>query len=336
MISLMFVKLTNYIGGQCILLKTIMSKNDTKIIVEINREFSMRFWNKHFGKATEAIDFAGRKIVKGAYNDRDSKYGWNIDHILPQSRGGKTAEHNLVICHIKTNDEKADCFPTFKANENTFQIIKVQNHYEIKDIEQNGSAVIDDINFYDSAAAIEEFKRLKGIQNKPRFVGTIFIYVYNLKTTAVVNFIDEIMDEEHITYKMDESYYDSITKITIKNYDMPLKDDVQKLLDKCVLLNTYFDSYFIPKGIVSKYQICYRVDYYKNNEEMYLNSQNITIDDYNGFDDDNPLLINALVYNNTIAKDKKPNIDFENYNQYTGYNYEFTTLAKNLKKEASK
>ena len=92
----------------------------------------MRLWNKSFGKETKVKDFAGRTIAKGAYNDRNSDCGWNVDHILPQSRGGATADHNLVCCHILTNDEKADKFPCFNANGVSFEIIKVQNHYEIR------------------------------------------------------------------------------------------------------------------------------------------------------------------------------------------------------------
>ena len=100
--------------------------------MDLNRETAMRLWNKSFGKKTKVMDFAERTIVKGAYNDRKSEFGWNVDHILPQSRGGKTADYNLVCCHILTNDEKAGKFPTFKANGINFEIIKVENHYEIK------------------------------------------------------------------------------------------------------------------------------------------------------------------------------------------------------------
>lgn len=32
-------------------------------------------------------DFTGREMAKGAYNDRNSAKGWNVDHILPQSKG---------------------------------------------------------------------------------------------------------------------------------------------------------------------------------------------------------------------------------------------------------
>lgn len=67
-------------------------------------------------KRAKAIDFSGRKIAKAVYNDRNSAYGWDVDHILPQARDGKTADYNLICCHILTNYEKADKFPCFKAN----------------------------------------------------------------------------------------------------------------------------------------------------------------------------------------------------------------------------
>ena len=70
--------------------------------MDLNRETAMRLWNKAFGKETKAVDFTCRVIVKGAYGDRNSDFGWNVDHILPVSHGGKTNDSNLVITHIKT------------------------------------------------------------------------------------------------------------------------------------------------------------------------------------------------------------------------------------------
>ena len=124
--------------------------------MDLNRETAMRLWNKSFGKDTKAVDFAGRTIAKGAYNDRNSEFGWNVDHILPQSKGGATADYNLVCCHIKTNDEKADKFPCFSANEIAFEIVKVQNHYEIR--AKNGVKVEEPTNFFDSASGLRFFK----------------------------------------------------------------------------------------------------------------------------------------------------------------------------------
>ena len=112
----------------------------------------MRLWSKFFGKKAKVIDFTGREIAKGAYNDRNSEYGWNVDHILPQSKGGKTADYNLICCHISTNDEKADKFPCFVANGTKFEIVKVENHYEIKNVakttKQTKTNDISDVNFF--------------------------------------------------------------------------------------------------------------------------------------------------------------------------------------------
>ena len=153
----------------------------------------MRLWCKSFGKATKATDFTGREIAKGAYNDRNSEYGWNVDHILPQSKGGKTADHNLICCHISTNDEKADKFPCFVANGIKFEIVKVENHYEIKRVinteKQQKTVDTSAVNFFDSAAGIRFFKKLKGKQNKARFVGSVLIRLQNVSNTAIIDFL---------------------------------------------------------------------------------------------------------------------------------------------------
>ena len=66
---------------------------------------------------------------------------------------------------------------------------------------------------------------------------------------------------------------------------------------------------------------------------MYLEAQKINFDNMNG-NLDNALFINELVYINTEAKDREPNLDFSYYN-YQKYDYTFTKLSKNLEKEVS-
>lgn len=316
-----------------------MEKTYTKSM-DLNKETAMRLWSKFYGKATKVKDFTGREIVKGAYNNRNSEFGWNVDHILPQSRGGKTADYNLIICHISTNDEKADKFPVFNANGKKFEILKVENHYEIREISNGtneGKQNIendDSINFMDSAAGIRFFKKLKGIQNKSRFVGSVLIRLQNVSNTAVIDFIEKFFDEENISYSMSSDYRNSETRIIVKNYNMPLKEDNSKLLDKCILLNTYLKRYFKPKNYILWYNICYQVNCYDEKQDMYLNAQTINFDNFN-CDLDDVLFINELVYINTEAKDREPDLDFENYS-YCKYDYEYTNLAKNLEKEGSK
>lgn len=314
-------------------------QKDTKKIMDINHETAMRLWNKQFGKATKVNDFTGRVIVKGAYNQRGSEYGWNVDHILPQSQGGKTADYNLICCHIKTNDEKANKFPCFVANNKKFEIIKVENHYEIKPVNKlsKQEKVIDDcsINLFDSAAGIRYFKKLKGIQNKPRFVGSIMVKLRNVDNTALIDFIENFFDEENISYTMDKNFWNTETRLIACNYNMPLKEDVSKLLDKCILLNTYLGYYFKEVGYIDSYDVYYQVNYYQDKQNMYVESQKINFKSVINNQLNNTLYINKLVYINTEAEQKEPELTFGYNNEYAQYNYIFTKLAENLKKEAS-
>ena len=296
----------------------------------LNRETALRLWNKRYGKATTVKDFTGREMAKGAYNDRNSAKGWNVDHILPQSKGGVTAEHNLAICNIQTNDEKADKFPSFKANGIVFDIVKVQNHYEYRTRKDTPKVEEDDedVNFMDSASGIRFFKDLKGIQNKPRFVGSIFIRLKNVESTALIDMIEKYFDKENISYSISKD----VTRIIVKNYNMPLREDISELLDKCIVLNTYLKHYFLPMEYISGYDIIFRADYYEKKEERYIQSQRIDFREIENTNFDNALFINYMVWNNSEAKEKR---QFSS-SSYQEYDYVYTELAKNLDKEVNK
>lgn len=311
--------------------------------MELNRETAMRLWNKSFGKDTKATDFAGRTIAKGAYNDRNSEFGWNVDHILPQSKGGATADYNLICCHIKTNDEKADTFPCFTANGVAFEIVKVQNHYEIRPRSKETKqpqAVQETIDFFDSAAGVRFFKKLKGVQNKKRFVGNVFVVLQNVANTAVVDFIEELFGDENITYSAKTNYsafysFGSSVRgqniqVKIRDYDMPQKENIAELLDKCVLLNTYLSSYFLECEYISGFDIYYRVDCFDDKSKMY--GSNFESVDNLYLQPKNSMFVNELVLINTEAGEK---VEKKPYTDYTEYNYVYTNLSKNLKKEAS-
>ena len=313
-----------------------MAKKQTQFM-DLNRETAMRLWSKSFGKETKVRDFTGREIAKGAYNDRNSEYGWNVDHILPQSKGGKTADYNLICCHISTNDEKADKFPCFVANGTKFEIVKVENHYEIKKVtkttKQTKTNDISVVNFYDSAAGVRFFKQLKGMQNKARWVGSVLIRLQNVSNTAVIDFIEKFLNEENISYSMSKSYRSDETKIIATNYDMPTKEDVSALLDKCILLNSYIKNYFVPMDYVAEYDICYQVNHFEEKQNMYLEAQKINFNDISSRLD-NALFINELVYINTEAKTREPDLSF-GYYKYNKYDYTYTNLSKNLEKEVN-
>ena len=305
--------------------------------MEINRETAIRLWNKTFGNETRVTDFSGRTIVKGAYDDRNSDYGWNVDHILPQSRGGKTADHNLVCCHILTNDEKADSFPSFKANGKRFQIVKVENHYEIRGVNQKSTSQKanheETTNFLDSASGVRLFKKLEKEQNKKSFVGSILIRLQNVKSSAVIGFIEKLFNEENISFsKPWHSPYNE-TRVLVKNYNILTKEDVSQLLDKCIVLNTYIEYFFTKLDYVALYDIHYQINDFDSKQDMYTESQKVDFEKENSRLE-NALYINNLVYDNSEAKDRLPNLDFLRQ-EFQEYNFVYKKLASNLEKEVS-
>ena len=312
--------------------------------MDLNRETAMRLWNKTFGKVTKVCDFAGREMMKGAYNDRKSDYGWNVDHILPQSKGGVTADHNLVCCHIKTNDEKADKFPCFTANEKKFEIIKVQNHYEIRILDKTSSNEKADereeTNFFDHSSAIKLYKEFKGLQTKTRFVGTVEIILKGINgaDTAITDFIETLFITEDVQFAGgDNSYYSGTNvRLLVKNYEMFLKENISQLLDKCILLNTYLSYYFKPIGAINDYFINFRVDDYSDRKEMYKYDSKLKFP--SRFDltrTEARLRINNLVITNSLEAQErfKTSSISSNIDVFYDYPYVYTNLAKNLEKE---
>ena len=325
-------------GGKNYLFIENMVKINNQFM-DLNRETAMRLWNKSFGKDTKVEDFAGRTMAKGAYNDRKSEFGWNVDHILPQSRGGVTADHNLVCCHIKTNDEKADKFPCFSANGESFEIIRVQNHYEIRSRDKKNKSNIlyesSDPDFYDSASGIRFFKKLKGVKNKHKFVGTVIIKLWGLTDIAVVDFIEELMANDVFTIKYDRQPYlinKECLTIIARNNDLPFKEDISELLDKCVLLNTYLSKYFEPFDYIEGFDIYYRVDYFEDKFSMLKNIDDNSIRSNTMCMYRNSLFINSLVINNTEAGEE---VTSKVNTVYTEYNHIKSNLAKNLNREAT-
>ena len=311
--------------------------------MDLNHETAMKLWNKTFGKDIKATDFSGRQISKGAYNDRNSEFGWNVDHILPQKLGGKTAEHNLIICNIKTNDEKADKFPGFVANGKRFTILKVENHYEIKQEKPSSKKdekpkKQDETNLYDFASGLRLYKTFKGLQTKKRYVGTVEIILQGITgaDTALTDFIEQTFLEEDVQFVDGDSRYSSGTdvRILVKDYEVTDSTNVNNLLDKCVLLNTYMSEYFRPLSIVYDYFISFRLDSYADRKEFYSKDGKVCfLNNYQRTQNENRLRINSLVIQNSYAKDKFDNTVGWEPDYFYPYEYVFTKLAENLRKE---
>lgn len=310
-----------------------------KKLMDLNKETAIRLWVQQFGKRQKTIDFAGREIAKAAYNDRNSNYGWNVDHILPLSRGGKTADHNLICCHILTNDEKADKFPCFKANAKEFEIQKRQNHYEIIERTATPNEEGDEVvNFLDVAQGLKCWKQCKS-NSGDVFAGYVKIrVVISNESTQLLEryekFLHELFGTESIfaedigynnryyIYSRNRTY---IFTVIVGN--VSTKEDTENLLDDCVTLNTYSD-YFTKKTGFESIQIVCGMECYNSCFEMSLNCKKDIVENRVQFIDS--LAIDELVKINTSAEKELKNISPQH--GFYPYNFTFTKLKKNLQK----
>ncbi|MBR4053740.1 MAG: HNH endonuclease [Clostridia bacterium] len=307
--------------------------------MDLNKETASRLWVKQFGKKQKAVDFSGRTIARAAYNDRNSEYGWNVDHILPESRGGKTADHNLICCHILTNDEKADKFPCFKANGKEFEIQNRQNHYEIiarsaeKDDPQEEA-----INFLDAAQGLECWKQCR-VDGKDVFVGYVKIKVETENESDQLleryrNFLSELFDTDLIFVEQQLSgfyplfgYAKRTFVYTVIIDSIPTKEDTQNLLDNCVILNTY-SLYFTNKTGFDNIQIVCGMEQYDSRFDATLKCKNSILEKRVYFSED--LAIDELVKINTSAE--KELKDTYPQNGFYCYDRVYTQLEKDLEK----
>ena len=54
------------------------------------------------------LDVCGKRMKWAEHGNRLSNYGWEIDHIVPVSKGGGDGLENLHPLHWKNNSAKGD------------------------------------------------------------------------------------------------------------------------------------------------------------------------------------------------------------------------------------
>ena len=125
-----------------------------------------KFWEHEFGNSEIGFDFAGWEVRKGAYGQEGSRYGWNIDHILPKSKGGTDDYNNLQITHIDTNSERGNKI-SFWLDDIPVNNLSYQISYQVKRTSRltNVDVVADYNNHYDGkkyCIIIKEYNENEG------------------------------------------------------------------------------------------------------------------------------------------------------------------------------
>jgi hypothetical protein len=94
---------------------TILRPSTTDKGKKFENEMIANVWakatNNHDRIELEAFDSSGKLMLWDEYGNRNSEYGWEIDHILPREKGGKTSIENLQPLNWRTNEEKSVIFP---------------------------------------------------------------------------------------------------------------------------------------------------------------------------------------------------------------------------------
>ena len=77
-------------------------------------------WNKArkiegYDESMFRQDACGAWIMWSHYGNRESSFGWEIDHILPKSKGGTDNDDNLRALQHQNNVSKGDDYPSYTA-----------------------------------------------------------------------------------------------------------------------------------------------------------------------------------------------------------------------------
>lgn len=77
-------------------------------------------------------DYAGAWIRRDLYGKRDTKYGWEVDHCKPTSKGGSNDLGNLYPLHWRNNQKKGNDYPNWQtaySSDGVNNVDKVKSWY---------------------------------------------------------------------------------------------------------------------------------------------------------------------------------------------------------------
>lgn len=78
-------------------------------------------------------DYAGAWICFNAYGDRDSQYGWEIDHLKPVIDGGTDDIDNLYPLHWRNNLAKGNHYPHWRTSHSSkgVEIVEEEKYWHV-------------------------------------------------------------------------------------------------------------------------------------------------------------------------------------------------------------
>ena len=101
--------------GIIIIDKRIFANNKTMTEENINSAWERATKVDNFDSNQFRKDACGAWIIRSHYGQRDSVYGWEVDHVYPQSMGGGDDMENLRAMQWENNMSKGDDYPDYKA-----------------------------------------------------------------------------------------------------------------------------------------------------------------------------------------------------------------------------
>lgn len=291
----------------------------------------MSFWSACFGNAMEVFDCSGRKIAQLPYSLKNNELGWVIVPILPLKQGGSLTYNNLMICHIKTAEEKGDNYPYFTANGRSFTIKLEKGLYVV---EEDRYEVTEKTVEWDKAkSGLAHFADCKENCEGIRRVGIASLRIKNPYSVALIDFMEDIFLHEDISYTLERRGNSRVYKLIIKDHDMLLQSDYRNLFQDCLIAEHYLRYYFYPLGYLESYDIGLRLYEYGGKEELCRYDKEDMAQDVRG-----ATFVNGLLINKNFAKrlGDTPGLKFEGDAQWAVCEAAITDLANDLYEEAKK
>lgn len=95
-------------------------------------ETIQRVWEKgkvveNFNKDLYRKDAAGAWIFRDDYGNRESKLGWEIDHVYPIENGGEDFIENLRPMNWRNNESKGNGYPVYRG------VVRAHGYKNVKD-----------------------------------------------------------------------------------------------------------------------------------------------------------------------------------------------------------